>query len=292
MRIQRVGLAGCGLMGSGIAEAVARAGYQVRVSEIDDSAVASGRDRIRGSLARAVEREKIDEAERDEALGRIDFTTRVEDLSDSDLVIEAVVEEFEAKEALFRTLDSLCSPRTIFATNTSSLPVTDLAASVERADRVVGLHFFNPVPVMKLVEVIRTIVTSDDTYEQTLAFARSLGKEAITTRDASGFVVNLLLVPFILDAIRQLEHGVASVADIDSAMVLGLGHPMGPLKLSDFVGLDTLLRISEIMYKEYREDRYAPPPLLKRMVALGRYGRKVGVGFYEYSGDEPVPIEL
>ncbi len=292
MDIQKVGVAGCGLMGSGIAEISAKAGMDVLVREISDEAIEAGRARIGKSLGRAVKKEKITEEDRDQILERISFTTAISDLADRDIVIEAVVEDLEVKNELFGILDPLCGEGTIFATNTSSLTVTDMAAAVNRPDRVVGLHFFNPVPVMKLVEVVRTIATSDEAFERTFAFARALGKEPIAAKDNSGFVVNLLLVPYMLDAIRQLERGVASIEDIDKGMMLGCGYPMGPFQLCDFVGNDTTYRIAEIMFDEYREERFAPPPLLKRMVAMGRYGRKAGKGFYDYSGDQPVPMEL
>ena len=292
MSIQKVGVAGCGLMGSGIAEISAKAGMDVLVREIDDSAVEAGRGRIRKSLDRAVQKEKISADDRDTIMGRISFATEVEALADRDLVIEAVVEDLKVKNELFGTLDKLAPEHTIFATNTSSLTVTDMAAAVNRPDRVVGLHFFNPVPVMKLVEVVKTIATSEETVERAYAFARAVGKEPITAKDNSGFVVNLLLVPYMLDCIRQLERGVASIEDIDKGMVLGCGYPMGPFVLCDFVGNDTTLRIAEIMFDEYREERYAPPPLLKRLVAMGRYGRKTGKGFYDYSGDRPGPLPI
>lgn len=292
MGIETVGVVGCGLMGSGIAEVAARAGYDVVVREIDGEAVAAGRARIERSLARAVEKEKISPQDRDETLGRLRFTSDLAALGDRDLVVEAIVEDLDAKAELFGALDAVCGPSTIYATNTSSLTVTDLAARTARPHRFVGLHFFNPVPVMKLVEVVRTIATADEVVDAAFAFARGLGKEPIAARDASGFVVNLLLVPYMLDAIRQLERGVASIEDMDTAMVLGCGHPMGPFTLCDFVGLDTTWRIAEIMFEEYREPRYAPPPLLKRMVALGRHGRKAGKGFYDYGGAEPVPLPL
>jgi 3-hydroxybutyryl-CoA dehydrogenase len=292
VEIRKIGVAGCGLMGSGIAEVAARAGFDVLVREIDESAVGAGRARIEGSLARALKREKVTPEERDQVLGRISYTTSVQDLADRDLVIEAIVEDLAVKNELFGTLDQLCPEHTIFASNTSSLTITDMAAAVKRSDRVVGLHFFNPVPVMKLVEVVRTIATSDETYERVFALAVALGKEPITSGDRSGFIVNLLLVPFMLDAIRQLERGVASIEDIDKGMVLGCGHPMGPFTLCDFVGNDTTLKIAEIMFEEYREPRYAPPALLKRMVAMGRYGRKAGQGFYDYSGERPVPLPV
>ncbi len=279
-------------MGSGIAEVAAKGGFDVLVREVDERAVEAGRGRIEGSLARALKREKITAEDRDEVLGRVRFTTEIEALADRDIVIEAVIEELAVKNELFGTLDGLCPDHTIFATNTSSLTVSEMAAAVERPDRVVGLHFFNPVPVMKLVEVVRTIATSDETWERSQAFARALGKEPITAGDRSGFVVNLLLVPYMLDAIRQLERGVASIEDIDKGMVLGCGYPMGPFTLCDFVGNDTTLRIADIMFDEYRESRYAAPPLLRRMVAMGRYGRKAGKGFYDYSGERPVPLPV
>lgn len=292
MSIQKVGVVGCGLMGSGIAEVTARAGFDVRVREVDDATLARGRGRIEGSLARAVEKEKISTAERDAALGRISFTTDLAALGDRDLVVEAIVEDMDAKRDLFALLHPICPAATIFASNTSSLPITDMSAGT-RPDRFVGLHFFNPVPVMRLVEVVRTIMTSPATVDAALDFGRRLGKEPIVAPDRSGFVVNLLLVPYMLDAVRQLERGVASIADIDKAMVLGCGHPMGPFTLCDFVGLDTTHRIAEIMFEEYREGRYAPPPLLKRLVALGRFGKKSGAGFYDWSSaDGPAPLDL
>ncbi len=290
--ITRVGVVGCGLMGSGIAEVAARAGVEVVVREPTDGLLDAGRARIERSMARAVEREKLTEVDRDAAAGRLDFVTALEALVDCDLIIEAIVEDAGAKREVFRALDEACPAGTIFASNTSSLPITDLAAATSRADRFVGLHFFNPVPVMKLVEVVRTVATSEESFARALAFAEQIGKVPVAAKDRSGFVVNLLLVPYLLDAIRQLERGVAGVRDIDAAMTLGCGHPMGPLTLCDFVGIDTLHRISEIMYEEYREDRYAPPPLLRRLVALGRYGKKSGRGFYDWEGPEPVPLPI
>jgi 3-hydroxybutyryl-CoA dehydrogenase len=279
-------------MGSGIAEVCARAGFDVVVREVNEDALASGRGRVEKSLARAVDRGKLDAGMRDETLGRMRFTTSLDDLADRDLVIEAIVEDMAAKIELFSALAERCAAETIFASNTSSLTITDMAAGTPRPGRFVGLHFFNPVPVMKLVEVVRTIATDDDAFEAAFTFARGIGKEPIAARDNSGFVVNLLLVPYMLDAIRQLEHGVATIEDIDKGMVLGCGHPMGPFTLCDFVGIDTLLRIADIMFDEYRDARYAPPPLLKRIVALGRYGRKTGRGFYDWSGDGPVPLPV
>ncbi len=289
--ITRLGVVGCGLMGSGIAEVAARSGLDVVVREPTDELLTAGRARIQKSLERAVEKEKLTASERDAAWTRLRFTTKLAELADRDLVVEAIVEDPEAKKELFTALDGSCRPETIFASNTSSLPITDMAAATSRADRFVGLHFFNPVPVMKLVEVVRTVATSDETFERAFAFAGAVGKVPIVAKDRSGFVVNLLLVPYLLDAVRQIERGAASVRDIDVGMTLGCGHPMGPLTLCDFVGIDTLHRIAEIMYEEYREERYAPPPLLRRLVALGRFGKKSGLGFYDWGGPEPVPLE-
>jgi 3-hydroxybutyryl-CoA dehydrogenase len=279
-------------MGSGIAEIAAKSGFEVKVREVNDDFLEAGKKRIRRSLDKAVEKEKLTAEDRDAAWARLTFTTQVSDLGDRDVVIEAIVEELEAKNALFSELDALCAEQTIFASNTSSLTITDMAAATSRPDRFVGLHFFNPVPVMRLVEVVRTIATSEETFDRAFAFARALGKTPITAKDNSGFVVNLLLVPYMLDAIRQLERGVASIADIDTAMTLGCGYPMGPFILCDFVGIDTLYKISEIMFEEYREERYAPPPLLKRIVSMGRFGRKTGKGFYDWSGEAPVPLPV
>jgi 3-hydroxybutyryl-CoA dehydrogenase len=290
--IRRVGVVGCGLMGSGIAEASARAAYDVRVQEVSEELIERGRQRIWQSMGKAVEREKMTPEERDRALRRLSYTTKVGDLADRDLIVEAVVEDLEVKRALFAELDALCPPYTIFASNTSSLPIREIAAAVKRKDRLLGLHFFNPVPVMKLVEVVRTVATSDEAVAAALDFVRELGKEAVGARDQAGFIVNLLLVPYMLDAVRQLERGTASMEDLDRAMVLACGHPMGPIALLDFVGADTALRIAEILYEEYKEPRYAPPALLRRIVAMGRFGKKVGRGFYDYSGVAPVPLSV
>ena len=292
MEIEKVGVAGCGLMGSGIVEVSAKAGCDVVVREIDDGALAAGRTRIVKSLDRAVGKGKLDASARDETLDRITFTTSLDAFADRDLVIEAIIESLDAKNELFGYLDGVCPEATIFASNTSSLTVTDMAAATSRPDRFVGLHFFNPVPVMKLVEVVRTIVTSRETFDAATAFAKRVGKVPIAARDNSGFVVNLLLVPYMLDAIRQLERGVATIGDIDKAMTLGCGYPMGPFTLGDFVGLDTLLHVAEVMYGEYRAERYAAPPLLKRLVAMGRYGRKTGAGFYDWTPDGPVALKI
>ena len=292
MNVQRVGVAGCGLMGSGIAEVAARAGFDVLVSEVDEGALEGGKSRIVKSMGRAVEKEKLSPEARDEAWGRLSFTTSLSDMADRDLVIEAIVEDLTVKSELMGALDAITGPETIFASNTSSLTITEIAAATGRPDRVVGLHFFNPVPVMKLVEVVRTIATDEKVFDAAYRFARDLGKEPIKAKDNSGFVVNLLLVPYMLDAVRQLERGVASVEDIDRGMMLGTGYPMGPFLLCDFVGVDTTYRIAEIMFEEYRESRYAPPPLLKRLVALGRFGRKTGKGFYDWSAKPPRPLPL
>ena len=292
MKIEKVGVVGCGLMGSGIAEVAAKAGFDVVVREVSEEFIEAGRKRIEKSLARAVDKGKLEPKDRNDTLARLDFSIDLAGLAECDLVIEAIVESMEAKNELFSTLDGLCGSETIFASNTSSLTITDMAAATKRPDRVVGLHFFNPVPVMKLVEVVRTIATSDDAFDAAFSFAKDLGKQPIAAKDNSGFVVNLLLVPYMLDAIRHLERGVASVEDIDRAMTLGLGYPMGPFTLCDFVGIDTLYRISEIMFDEYREERYAPPPLLKRVVSMGRYGKKAGKGFYDWSGERPKPLAL
>lgn len=284
MAIRRVAVLGAGLMGSGIAEVCARAGYETVVREVDEGLVKKGMSRIEGSLAKAVEKGKLAAADRDAAWKRLSSTTRLDDLAGCDLILEAIVENLDVKKRTFSELDAICGRDAIFCSNTSSLTITELSAATKRADRFAGLHFFNPVPVMKLVEVVRTIATSEQTVSAVFEFARSLGKEPIRTGDNSGFVVNRLLVPYLLDAVRLLEEGVATREDIDKGMELGCGHPMGPLRLLDFVGLDTTYAIAEIMYDEYREKRFAPPPLLKRMVLAGRFGKKSGRGFYEYGG--------
>jgi 3-hydroxybutyryl-CoA dehydrogenase len=286
MAIRKVGVLGAGLMGSGIAEVCAKAGYTTVVREVSEDLVKKGIGKIEGSLGKAVEKGKLPAAERDAVRGRISSTTKVEDLSDCDIVLEAIVENLDVKKETYKKLDGICRPEAIFCSNTSSLTITELAAATSRPDRFAGLHFFNPVPVMKLVEVVRTIATSDATFQTVFDFAKSLGKEPIRTQDNSGFIVNRLLVPYILDAVRALEAGVGTKEDIDKGMELGCGHPMGPLKLLDFVGLDTTYAIAEIMFAEYRERRFAPPPLLKRMVLAGRYGRKSGRGFYDYGGEK------
>ena len=283
MKIETVGVVGCGLMGAGIAEVSARSGYETIVREVSDSLLEKGLGRIQGSLGRAVDKGKLDAAARDDTLGRLSGTTELGALADCDLVIEAIVENLDEKLQTFRNLDEAVGDGAIFASNTSSLTITQLAMGSGRPERFVGLHFFNPVPVMKLVEVVRTIVTDDAAFDSAFAFVRSLGKEPIACRDNSGFIVNRLLVPYLLDAIRALEEGVGTVEDIDKGMQLGTGYPMGPFTLLDFVGLDTTYYIAEIMFEEYREKRFAPPPLLKQMVQAGRLGKKSGRGFYDHS---------
>jgi 3-hydroxybutyryl-CoA dehydrogenase len=282
-KIKKVGVLGCGLMGSGIAEVAARSGYETIVREVTDELVDKGIQKIHGSLGKAVERGKLDAAVRDETVGRLRGTVDLADLADCDVVVEAIVENLEEKRKTFNALDEAVKEDAFFASNTSSLTITQIAMFTSRPDRFVGLHFFNPVPVMKLVEVVRTLLTSDETFDRAFEFARSLGKEPIACRDNSGFVVNRLLVPYLLDAIRALEEGVGSVEDIDKGMQLGCGYPMGPFTLLDFVGLDTTYYIANIMFEEYREKRFAPPPLLKQMVTAGRLGKKSGRGFYDYS---------
>ena len=290
--IKKVGVLGCGLMGSGIAQVTATAGYATVVREVAEAPLAKGKAGIVKSLDKFVEKGKMTQADRDQTLGRLSYVTDVAALRDCDIVIEAVTEELELKNDLWKQLDDLCPAHTIFASNTSSLTIAAMAAATKRADRFVGLHFFNPVPLMQLVEVVRTVTTSSAAFDRAFAFAKSLGKEAVAAKDNSGFIVNLLLVPYLLDAIRALECGVASTTDIDNAMKLGCGYPMGPLTLLDFVGNDTTYKIAGIMFDEYREKRYAPPPLLKRMVMAGLYGRKSGKGFYDYASGTPVAVEL
>ena len=290
--IRRVGVLGCGLMGSGIAQVAATAGRETIVRDVSQQIWDRARGGIEKSLAKFVEKGKLPAADRDAALKRLTFTTATIDLKGCDIVVEAITEDLELKNALWKELDAICPPHTIFASNTSSLTIAAMAAATKRADRFVGLHFFNPVPLMQLVEVVRAVTTSEETFRRAFAFARSLGKEAVAAKDNSGFIVNLLLVPYLLDAIRAVEHGVGSVPDIDKAMQLGCSYPMGPLTLLDFVGLDTTYRIAEIMFTEYREQKYAPPPLLRRMVTAGLMGRKSGKGFYDYSADPPRVVDL
>jgi 3-hydroxybutyryl-CoA dehydrogenase len=282
MKIRKVGVLGCGLMGSGVAEVAARAGYETVVREVSEEVVDKGLQKIQGSLGKAVEKGKLDAAERDAVVARLSGAVDLAALADCDVVIEAIVENLDEKRKTFTALDEVVKEDAIFASNTSSLTITQMAMFTRRPEKFVGLHFFNPVPVMKLVEVVRTILTSEETFDTAFELARSFGKEPIACRDNSGFVVNRLLVPYLLDAIRALEEGVGSVEDIDKGMQLGCGYPMGPFTLLDFVGLDTTYYIANIMFEEYREKRFAPPPLLKQMVQAGRLGRKSGRGFYEH----------
>ncbi len=290
--IKHVGVLGCGLMGSGIAQVAAQAGFRTTVREVTDELNTRGQTGIEKSLGKFVEKGKLSAEDREATLDRLTFTTDLGDLAKCDIVIEAVTEDLEIKNELWKQLDSIVKPNTIFASNTSSLTIAAMAAATARPEKFAGLHFFNPVPLMKLVEVVRTVTTSPATFERVMAFAKSLGKEPIAAKDTSGFIVNLLLVPYLLDAIRAVEAGVGSVSDIDKGMVLGTGHPMGPLTLLDFVGLDTTYRIAEIMFDEYREVRYAPPPLLKRMILAGMHGKKSGKGFYDYSTNPPSVTDL
>jgi 3-hydroxybutyryl-CoA dehydrogenase len=290
--ISRVGVLGTGQMGSGIAQAAAVAGYPTVARDVESGLLARGERSIQQSLDKLVEKAKVAADDRDAALGRLTFTVHLQDLAGCDLIIEAVTESLALKTELWRALDPLCPPHTIFASNTSSLSIGVMAAATGRPDRFVGLHFFNPVPLMPLVEVVRAIATSRETFETVEAFARRLGKEPIAAQDRSGFVVNRLLVPYLLDAARARESGLASTADIDRGMQLGCGHPMGPLALLDFVGLDTVVKIAEIMFDEFGEARFAPPPLLRRMVTAGLHGRKSGRGFYDYATNPPTPVDL
>ena len=290
--VLRVGVAGAGLMGAGIAQASACAGYETILFDTDAAALTRARAAMEKSTAKLVEKGQLTPQVRSRALELLRTASAVDDLAGADLVIEAIVENLAAKTTLFRRLHQICPPDTVFASNTSSLSIADLAAGSGRPDRVVGLHFFNPVPLMPLVEVVRAVTTGDGAVRAVLDFARATGKEVVSARDVPGFVVNLLLVPYLLDAARARERNVATTADIDRAMKLGCGHPMGPLTLLDFVGIDTVVRIGDIMFDEYREARYAPPPLLRRMVAAGWLGRKAGRGFYDYSGAEPVEVAL
>ncbi len=287
MAIQKVGVVGCGLMGGGIAQVSAQAGFSTVVSEVSPPALEKGLAAIRKFLQGGVEKGKLSAADLEQTLGRLRGTTRLEDLADCDLVIEAATENIELKKPLFATLDQACKAGTVLASNTSSLSITELSTFTKRPDRFLGLHFFNPVPLMKLVEVVRTLATSDESYRLAADWCRAIGKTVVTAGDTPGFVVNRLLVPYMLDAIRVHEQGLASRDDIDNAMKLGCGYPMGPLLLGDYVGLDTTYYIAQIMFEEFKEPRFAPPPLLKRMVLAGRHGRKSGRGFYDWSTTPP-----
>jgi 3-hydroxybutyryl-CoA dehydrogenase len=280
--VRLLGVVGSGLMGSGIVEVAARAGQRVVFLEASDELVESGSHRIQTSIQRAVERGKLDAKASDETLARVSGTTDPNDLADVDLVIEAATEDADTKRALFRRLDEVVRPEVVLASNTSSIPIVDLGAATKRADRVIGMHFFNPVPVMGLIEIVKAITTSDETVEFAREYGAALGKTTVLSRDRAGFIVNTLLIPYLNDAIRMLEEGFASREDIDAAVDLGLNHPMGPLRLADLIGLDTCAQIGDVLYEEFKDARFAPPPLLRRMVAAHQLGRKSGRGFYEY----------
>jgi 3-hydroxybutyryl-CoA dehydrogenase len=279
-------------MGSGIAQVAAVAGFEVLARDLEETQLSRGRKTVESSLAKFVEKAKLAAGDRDAALGRLRFTTRLEDLAASDLVIEAVTEDLEVKNRQWKELDAVCPPETLFASNTSSLSIMAMAAVTGRPERFLGLHFFNPVPMMPLVEVVRSIATSPATIAAGTDFVRRLGKEPVAARDSAGFIVNRLLIPYLLDAARAVEQGVASIQDVDTGMKLGCGHPMGPLTLLDFVGLDTAVAVGEILFDEFREPRYAPPPLLRRMVLAGWLGKKSGRGFYDWSTTPPTPVVL
>jgi len=296
MDIRKVGVLGCGLMGSGIAQVAASAGFETIVKEVSDDLITRGFAGIDKSLGKFAEKGTITSDQQREIRGRLSGTTSFAELADCDVIIEAIIENLEEKRATYKQLDEICKPETIFASNTSSLSITEMmtATSPERQRRFIGMHFFNPVPLMKLVEVVKTILTDEDVYEQAVEFGKKLGKVPVRAGDKTGFIVKRLLVPYMLDSIRALEEGVGSIVDIDNAMKLGCGYPMGPFTLGDFVGLDTTYYIAEIMFNEFREKRFAPPPLLKRMVLAGLYGRKSGRGFYDYTKDpkNPTPMNL
>jgi 3-hydroxybutyryl-CoA dehydrogenase len=296
MQIRKVGVLGCGLMGAGIAQVAATAGFETVVREVSDDLIARGFSGIEKWLAKFAEKGTITSEQQTQIRGRLKGTTSFAELADCDIIIEAIIENLEEKRSTYRQLDAICKPETIFASNTSSLSITEMmtATSPERQRRFIGMHFFNPVPLMKLVEVVKTILTDEAVYEQGVEFGKKLGKVPVRAGDKTGFIVNRLLVPYMLDAIRALEEGVGSIVDIDNAMKLGCGYPMGPFTLGDFVGLDTTYYIAEIMFNEFREKRFAPPPLLKRMVLAGLYGRKSGRGFYDYTRDakNPTPMNL
>ena len=295
MAINKVAVLGCGLMGSGIAQVCAEAGREVTVIEVSEACLNGGLGSIANQLGRMVEKTILTAEGRDQIIARLHGSTRLESAAGAEIVIEAIIENMDEKNRIYSRLDQICHPETIFASNTSSLSITQMmtATSPERQRRFIGMHFFNPVPVMKLVEVVRTILTDPEIFRVATEFGRELGKVPVQTSDRTGFIVNRLLVPYMLDSIRALEEGVASIVDIDNAMKLGCGYPMGPLTLGDFVGLDTTYYIADIMFDEFKEQRFAPPPLLKRMVLAGLYGRKSGRGFYDYSDPKnPKPMNL
>jgi 3-hydroxybutyryl-CoA dehydrogenase len=282
MGVSKVGVVGCGLMGGGIAQVAAQAGFPTMVVEANPELLDKGLRAVRKSLDGLVERGRVDAAQRDAAWSRLAGTVRLEDLADADLVIEAITENVGLKKETFARLDQICPPPALLASNTSSCTITEMAAATRRPAQVLGLHFFNPAPVMKLVEVVRTILTSEETIRTAWGFVQALGKTPVAATDTTGFIVNRLLVPYLLEAVRLLESGIASKGDIDQAMKLGCGYPMGPFALLDLVGLDTTLYVAEVMFQEFREPRFAPPPLLRRMVLAGHLGRKSGKGFYDY----------
>jgi 3-hydroxybutyryl-CoA dehydrogenase len=287
-QIEKVGVVGCGLMGHGITQVAAESGYQVVVVEVDEATLGKGIGKIEKQLARAVEKEKTSQEEADAARARIEGVTEYSAVADCDLVLEAITEDLDRKLAMWKEVDAIVKPEAFFATNTSSLSVISQAAATSRPERFVGLHFFNPAQVMKLLEVVRCVTTSDEALQVGLDFGQRLGKLTVLSKDKAGFIVNRLLVPYLLDGMRAFEEGVGSISEIDIAMKAGAGHPMGPLTLSDFVGLDTLGSICDVLFDEFRERRFAQPPTLRKMLAAGWYGRKSGMGFYDYSGEEPV----
>ena len=292
MAIKKVGVLGCGLMGSGIAQVSAQSGYDVVIREVNQGLLDKGLGNIKNFLQKGVDKGKTSESDMKDTLARISGTVEIGDLSDADIVIEAIIENMELKGAVLKELSETCKPETIFASNTSSLSITEMASYTNRPDKMVGLHFFNPVPLMKLVEVARCVTTSNDSFDRAFEFAASLGKTPVKCGDSTGFIVNRLLVPYLLDAVRQLEYGLATIEDVDSAMKLGVGYPMGPFTLLDFVGIDTTLYIADIMFNEFKQHQYSAPPLMRRMVHAGYFGRKTGKGFYDYSGDSPVVNDL
>jgi 3-hydroxybutyryl-CoA dehydrogenase len=289
MEIQRIGIIGVGLMGAGVAEVCARAGYDTLVREINDEFLVKGLERIEASMQTAVNHGKLTTADQEAARSRVRGTTRLEDFADRDLVIEAAIEDLHLKKDLFAQLDQICPPHAILTSNTSSIPIIQLAAATQRPDRVLGMHFFNPVPTMQLVELVRTLTTSNETLEAVRAVGEHLGKRIIVSKDRAGFIVNYLLVPYMLDAVRMLEQGFASKEDIDVGMMLGVSYPMGPFTLLDFVGLDTAVHVADVLFEEFKESRFAAPTLLRQMVAAGWLGRKSGRGFYHYKAGEKPP---
>ncbi|MGZ7039256.1 MAG: 3-hydroxyacyl-CoA dehydrogenase family protein [Thermoanaerobaculia bacterium] len=289
--IKKVGVLGCGLMGSGIAQVSAQAGFDTVVVEVEQKFLDKGMTGIDKSLGKFVEKGKLSAADKNSCMSRLKGSTSLNDLAQCDIVIEAITENPQVKKETYAKIDSIVKKDAVFASNTSSLTITELSMATARPKQFVGLHFFNPVPLMKLVEVVRTILTSDEAFNTAFEFAKKVGKEPVSCLDNSGFIVNRLLVPYILDAIRAYEEGVGSIEDIDKAMMLGCGYPMGPFTLLDFVGLDTTYFITDVMFNEYREKRFAAPPLLRKMVLAGRFGRKSGAGFYDYAGEKPVPFD-